>query len=115
MVEKNHGFIVPICSVASFTGSPIMTDYCSSKAAAYIFADSLRAELIKELRTGITVTAVCPWHIDTGMFDGFKTKLHWLIPALKPDDVALATVLAIADREYTVILPRSLSLTVWIK
>lgn len=115
MIENNHGYIVPICSVAAFTGAPKMAEYCSSKAAAFIFADSLRAELKKESRTGVTVTAVCPWHINTKMFDGFKTKLHWLVPALKVDYVATATVDAIADREYVVVLPRIVSLTIWIK
>lgn len=115
MMKNNHGYIVPICSVTAFTGAPKMVDYCSSKAAVFLFAESLRAELRKDLKTGVTVTVICPWHIDTGMFDGFTTKLHWLVPALKPRDVALATVDAVADREFCVILPRIVSLSIWLK
>ena len=115
MVENNHGYIVSISSVASFVGAPKMTDYCSSKAAAFAFAESLREELKKDSKTGVVVTAVCPWHIDTGMFDGFKTKLHWLVPALKPKDVAVAIINAMADKEFWVILPRCLSPGIWIK
>ena len=115
MLSNDYGYIVPICSVAAFTGSPKMSDYCASKAAAFNFSDSLRAELRKQGKSGISVIAVCPWHIATGMFQGFKTRLHWLVPALKPSSVAAATVEAIANKEYFVVVPRLLGLSLWMK
>ena len=33
------------------------------------------------------MSLVCPWAIDTGMFEGFKTRLQKIVPLLQPNDV----------------------------
>ena len=70
MKEKNHGYIVSIASVLAFQGVPKLTDYCASKAAALMLMESLRYELRSDGKTGIVVTAICPYHIRTELFKG---------------------------------------------
>jgi short-subunit dehydrogenase len=70
MLSSNRGHIVTVASVAGLFGSSNMIDYCSSKFAAVGFDESLRAELYSRKVTGVKTTVVCPYHIDTGMFDG---------------------------------------------
>lgn len=45
MMNKNEGHIVSIASIAGLEGLPAMTDYCSSKFAAFGFQESLRLEM----------------------------------------------------------------------
>jgi all-trans-retinol dehydrogenase (NAD+) len=70
MIDRNHGHIVSIASMAGYAGVGTLTDYCASKFAAVGFAESLLAELIVNGNTGVKVTTVCPTYIDTGMFTG---------------------------------------------
>lgn len=44
------------------------------------------------------MSLVCPYAIDTGMFEGFKTKLQKIIPLLRPDDVTKVIHDAIINR-----------------
>ncbi len=81
MLEKGSGNICNISSSASFVPNPNMTVYVASKWATFGWSDSLRVEL---KHTGVKVTTILPYYINTGMFDGVKS----LIPLLKPDMVA---------------------------
>jgi short-subunit dehydrogenase len=57
MVERRHGRILNVASVAAFVPGPMMAVYFASKA--YLL--SLSEALSEELRgTGVTVTALCP-------------------------------------------------------
>lgn len=50
------------------------TDYCASKFAAIGFAESIDMEMRVLRKTGVKTTIVCPFFINTGMFDGIKCK-----------------------------------------
>lgn len=50
------------------------TDYCASKFAAVGFAESIDFEMRDLGKTGVKTTIVCPYFINTGMFDGCGTK-----------------------------------------
>lgn len=50
------------------------TDYCASKFAALGFAESIDIEMRWLRKTGVKTTIVCPFVINTGMFDGVKSK-----------------------------------------
>lgn len=108
MLRERNGHIITIASVLGFLGCAFMTEYSSSKFAAYGFHYSLRSELQylpngKDIRT----TVVCPWAIDTGMFDGINPGL---LAFLKPEYVAQAVLDAVlANRDFLVI-PFSLRL-----
>jgi all-trans-retinol dehydrogenase (NAD+) len=68
------------------------------------FAESLRAEL-SDLAPALETTVVCPYFIDTGMFDGAKTRFPRLLPILKEQVVADNVIQAIARNRARVHLP----------
>jgi short-subunit dehydrogenase len=45
MIEKNHGHVVTIASMASFIGLGDMVEYSCTKASALAFHEGLRQEL----------------------------------------------------------------------
>ena len=55
-------------------GNPRLVDYCSSKYAALGFSETLQIELAKRgMDDLIQTSVVCPFFINTGMFDGTST------------------------------------------
>lgn len=52
------------------------------------FHNSLRVEL-KLNKSPIKTTFIAPWAINTGMFEGYKTTINFLVPLLKEERVAL--------------------------
>uniref|UniRef100_A0A1I7XH25 Short-chain dehydrogenase/reductase 3 n=1 Tax=Heterorhabditis bacteriophora TaxID=37862 RepID=A0A1I7XH25_HETBA len=74
MLEANHGHIVTIASIAGKVGVAGLVDYCASKHAAIGFHESVTAELLSMKKDGVKTTVVCPYYVDTGMFDGVETK-----------------------------------------
>jgi len=104
MLEQGSGHVVTIASAASLAGAPKLTDYSSSKFAAFGFDESLRLEL-KQQDSKVTTTIVCPYYIDTGMFDGVKTRFSWLLPILKPEAVVRRTIRAIDKDRRRLVMP----------
>ena len=74
MMAKNHGHIVSIASSAGLAGIAGLSDYCSSKFAAVGFNESLQMELVATGKTAVHTSLVCPYIINTGMFDGAKSR-----------------------------------------
>ncbi len=104
MVQRGRGHIVTIASLAAAMGVPRMVDYAASKHAAYGFAESLRVELARtapQLRT----TVVLPFYIDTGMFEGARVRLSWLLPVLNQERVAQRVIAAVERDQPRVVLP----------
>lgn len=62
-LRASSGRIVAISSLAGKTGVPMRTGYAAAKAALHGFFDSLRIEL---MRSGVSVTVVCPGFVGTG-------------------------------------------------
>lgn len=103
MVDRNHGHIVTIASLAGHVGISKLVDYCSSKFAAVGFDEGLRLELECLGSTGVYTTVICPYFIQaTGMFDDVNSR--W-VPTLKSEDVANRIILAIKKNEKCVIVP----------
>jgi len=104
MLDNDSGHIVTIASAAGLAGTAKLTDYCSSKFAAVGFDESLRLEL-KTLGSNVVTTVVCPFYINTGMFDGVKTRFSWLLPIMKPDAVVNRILRAIRKDRRRLIMP----------
>ena len=105
MMEANKGHIVTIASASGMAGVPNLTDYAASKFAAVGFDESLRNELKKLGKKGVVTTCVCPYYINTGMFDGVTTKVPWLLPILKPENVVAKIMKAIKRNQSLLCLP----------
>lgn len=96
MIERNQGHIVTIASAAGLIGVPRLTDYCATKFAAVGLDESLRVEL-KKRAPGVRTTVVCPYYIDTGMFEGVKTRFSFLLPILE-EEKAVEKILRAIER-----------------
>ena len=98
------GHIVTLASVAGLIGSARLTDYSASKFAAVGFHEALRAELRAMGGAGarVGVSLVCPAHIATKLFDGFKQPF---VPSLTAREVADAMVNAVRERRAMTVLP----------
>jgi len=66
MVELGWGRVVNIASVAGKMGAPYISAYSASKHAVIGFT---RCVALEVARKGVTVNAVCPGYVDTGMVE----------------------------------------------
>jgi uncharacterized protein len=66
MVERKHGAIINVASVAAFQPVAFMGVYAASKAYVMHFSEALWAELKDH---GVTVMALCPGVTKTSFFD----------------------------------------------
>ena len=73
-MEKNHGHIVTLASMAGCVGANKLSDYCASKFAAVGLHESIVEELIGNEKYGVNHTLVCPSGVNTGLFQGFDVK-----------------------------------------
>lgn len=108
MMKRNHGHIVNIASSAGLTGVSGLADYCASKFAAVGFDESLRFEMESLGKDGIQTTVVCPFFINTGMFDGVKTRFPILLPIVEPEYAANKIVDAVLCNQAMLLIPRIL-------
>lgn len=74
MIEKNYGMLITIASSAGMVGVNGLADYCASKSGAIGFHESISTELKIMKKDGIKTLLVNPYYIDTGMFEGVRTK-----------------------------------------
>ena len=81
MLERNHGHICNIASAAGMLANPKMAVYAASKWAVIGWSDSVRIEL-KQMKSKVRFTTIAPYFINTGMFDGVKSRI---VPILKPE------------------------------
>jgi len=100
------GHIVTVASAAGVIGVSGLADYCASKWAAVGFNESLRVELRRSF-PGVKTTVVCPYFVNTGMFDGVRSRVSWLLPILDEEVVADRILHAIRRNRAQVFLPRN--------
>ncbi|NNF51855.1 MAG: SDR family oxidoreductase [Gammaproteobacteria bacterium] len=104
MRDRGAGHIVTIASAGGIAGTSKLVDYCSSKFAAIGFDESLRLEM-KRLAIPVRTTVVCPFYVDTGMFEGVKTRFPFLLPILKPDALVRRIVRAVERNHSRLLMP----------
>ena len=80
MLARNHGHICNIASAGGMISNPKMSVYAASKWAVIGWSDSVRIELA-ERKSKVRITTVAPFYINTGMFDGVRSRI---IPILNP-------------------------------
>lgn len=80
--------------MAGIIGCPGLSDYCASKYGAVAIDESIRLEMIhKGYDSFIKTTCICPYFINTGMFDGVKETFPMYI--LGQDEVVDRIIAAI--------------------
>ena len=68
MIERKSGRILNVASVASFMPGAKMAVYYATKAFVRSFSEALSVEL-KEIKSGVTVTALCPGPVKTEFWE----------------------------------------------
>lgn len=91
MIQRNSGHICTIASAGGMLANPKMSVYAASKWGAIGWSDSVRIEL-QEMKSNVHITTVAPYYINTGMFDGVKSRI---IPILKPEYASRKVIRAI--------------------
>lgn len=109
MIEERRGHLVTIASAAGLVGVARQTDYSASKHAAVGFTESIRVELA-QVAPSIKTTLVCPYYISTGMFEGVRSRLSFMLPILEPERVARRIVKAIEHDKDLVVMPWAVGL-----
>jgi len=102
MMERGSGHIVNLASASGYIGNPRMSVYAASKWAVIGWTESLRIEMEK-LNSGITVTAVIPSYIKTGMFDGVRPPLF--VPLLETDQMVGIMLKGISRKKQKIEAP----------
>jgi all-trans-retinol dehydrogenase (NAD+) len=109
MIERRRGHVVTLASAGGLVGVVRQTDYSASKHAAVGFAESLRYEM-RRYCPQVRTTVVCPFYINTGMFDGAHSRLPWLLPILDEAKVAAKIVRAIERDRRQLLMPPAVAL-----
>ncbi|MBQ0769471.1 MAG: SDR family oxidoreductase [Bizionia sp.] len=100
MMQSNSGHICNIASSGGLISNPKMSVYAASKWALIGWSDSLRLEM-KQMKKAVNITTILPYYINTGMFDGVKSK----IPILNPEASALTIIKAIENNKKMITIP----------
>ncbi len=91
MIARDCGHICNIASAAGMLANPKMSVYVASKWAMIGWSDSVRIEL-SQRRSKVRFTTVAPYYINTGMFDGVRSRI---IPILNAERTSRKIIRAI--------------------
>lgn len=105
MLRAGRGHVVTVASAGGLVATTRMAAYASSKFAAVGFDEALRLEL-RSMHAPVATTVICPYYIDTGMFEGVKTRFSWLLPILSTERAVERMYRAIEKRKKRLIMPR---------
>lgn len=113
MLKQKKGHIVCIASSAGLIGSAHLTDYCASKFGVVGLMESLRMELCPNINT----TIVCPGHMNTKLFQGYKLPFPFnvLSPLLNTVDLAEQIIDAIEQKSTMLVIPKVINVSNAIK
>lgn len=103
LLGRPEAHLVNIASASALVPLPWGATYAATKAAVVSFSESLREELRVMGQRHVSITAVCPSYIATGLFAGARpARMTWM---LTPESVASAVVRAVERKQELVILP----------
>ncbi len=104
MLERKHGHIVNISSLAGKSGPAFQESYAATKAALVAFTSSLRATY---RGTGVSASVVVPGFVEAGIYAHLKEQSGCSAPAVlgtsQPETVARAVMSAIECDRFEVI------------
>ncbi len=99
MIERGHGRILNVASIAGFEPGPMLAVYHASKAFVLSLTEALATELED---TGVTATALCPGPTDTDFFPKagmVETNAFQKAGVMAPQEVATLAYPAVMRAE----------------
>lgn len=110
MMERNHGHIVAMSSMAGVLGLRNLVPYCATKFAVRGLMEALHEELREDTRdfSGIKFTVICPYIVDTGLCKNPKIKFPSMMKILTPEEASDCIVDAVRRNYYEISIPTSL-------
>lgn len=108
LLAQSEGHLINVASASALIPLPNAATYASSKWAVLGFTESLREELRLAGHRNVTVTAVCPSYINTGMFNGVKAP--FLTRLLTPEWLADQIVRCVLKRKEQLVAPALVNL-----
>ncbi|MBJ7329704.1 MAG: SDR family oxidoreductase [Solirubrobacteraceae bacterium] len=103
MVERDHGHVVNVASMAAKMTTPGAAVYSASKFAVAALSRAVRAEIAE---SAVTISTVMPSAVRTELITGLQTRG---VPTLDPEDVAAAIVASAGHPRREITLPRWLA------
>ncbi|XP_025986216.1 17-beta-hydroxysteroid dehydrogenase 13 isoform X2 [Solenopsis invicta] len=90
MIEKNHGHVVALSSLAGIGGLPNLVPYCASKFAVRGLMESISEELriTSKGKSMIKFTTIYPYMVDTGLCKKPKMRFPSAMPLVSPGQAA---------------------------
>jgi short-subunit dehydrogenase len=108
MVARGHGRLVGVASVAGIRGLPGHGAYCSSKAGAISYCESLRGEL---RASGVRVVTIVPGYVDTPLTQRNRYPMPFLMSA---DAFAARAFACIAAGRSYCVIPWPMAVVAWL-
>jgi NAD(P)-dependent dehydrogenase (short-subunit alcohol dehydrogenase family) len=105
MVERGHGHVVNVASLAGKFVLPGLAVYNASKFAVVGLTGATRLELQD---TGVSITAVLPSAVRTDLSSGIDTGL---LPMVEPEDIARGVLRSVRTRQAEVAVPSYVGLS----
>jgi NAD(P)-dependent dehydrogenase (short-subunit alcohol dehydrogenase family) len=101
-LERGSGHLICTVSAAGLLATPGSAPYSVTKHGALAFAEWLS---LTHRHRGLTVQAICPMGVRTGMFDGSDPRMEKLLgpDAIMPEDVADTVMAAVADGRFLIL------------
>lgn len=110
MMERNHGHIVAMSSMAGLLGLRNLVPYCGTKSAVRGIMEALHEELREDKRnfSGINFTVIYPYMVDTGLCKNPRIKFPSLMKLIPPGEAADQILDAVRRNYGEITIPSSL-------
>ncbi|XP_076671590.1 17-beta-hydroxysteroid dehydrogenase 13-like isoform X2 [Andrena cerasifolii] len=97
MIQRNHGHIVALSSMAGFIGLANLVPYCASKFAVRGLMEALNEEvraMTKDKASNIHFTTIYPYMVDTGLCKKPKMRFPNLMGLVPPQAAVVQIIKA---------------------
>ena len=108
--KRNRGYILNVASSAAFLPGPLMATYYSSKAYVLRLTESINEEL-RQVKSNVVVSALCPGPVDTEFNKIAKIKFN--VKAMQSEEVARYAIEKLLNRKMIIIPGTLMKLNFW--
>lgn len=108
--RRNRGYILNVASSAAFVPGPLMASYYASKAYVLRLTEGINEEL-KQIRSNVVVSALCPGPVDTEF--NKVAKVNFSIKPLTSDYVAKYAISKLMKGKMIIVPGKLMKMNFW--